>query len=284
MADGDAGYITTTTAGVFIPEVWEKEIIQALYGDLIADRVGWVKDAPKGTDTVHVPKLKALTAEQVVEGTALTGKQNTEIEVTIPLDQHWAVPLTISKRTVIQSMKDISVLDVYSRAAGKALAAHLDTKYFALYSGLSQTVDCLVEAAADDITDAYFREAIQVLDDAKVPMDDRHLVISPAQRKVMLGIDKFVDASKLGDNQAIRKGLLGELYGVKIWMSPYLTKATTRKNLLFHRDWACLAIQQAVEYEMQYMVMKKAYDLAPDILYGLAEMQDEMAVVITTQD
>ena len=56
------------------------------------------------------------------------------------------------------------------------------------------------------------------MDDADVPMDGRVLVIPPAVRKSIMGIDRYVSSDFVG-GRGVESGLIGNLYGVDIYVS-----------------------------------------------------------------
>jgi hypothetical protein len=73
------------------------------------------------------------------------------------------------------------------------------------------------------ITDAGIRKVIQTLDDADVPMDGRVLVLPPVARNVMMGLARFTEQAFVGDvgnNNTIRNGEIGNVYGVKVTSLP----------------------------------------------------------------
>jgi hypothetical protein len=77
-------------------------------------------------------------------------------------------------------------------------------------------------------------------------MDGRVLVIPPAVRKSIMGIDRYVSSDFVG-GRGVESGLIGNLYGVDIYVSsnaPVLevaaqnsvSTADTRGCLFFHKD------------------------------------------------
>ena len=59
---------------------------------------------------------------------------------------------------------------------------------------------------------------IQKMDDNDVPMEDRCLIILPATRNAIMGIDRYV-SSDFVSGQSVNSGLIGNLYGVDIYVS-----------------------------------------------------------------
>ena len=78
------------------------------------------------------------------------------------------------------------------------------------------TDDTLV--AGDEFTDAFFRDMIQKMDDNNVPMEGRNLIVPPATRKAIMGIDRYV-SSDFVSGGTVNNGLIGNLYGVDVYVS-----------------------------------------------------------------
>ena len=73
-------------------------------------------------------------------------------------------------------------------------------------------------AVTDVFTDLAFRELVKELDDNDTPMDNRFLVIPPSVRSQLMGIDRYV-SSDFVSSQGVQNGLIGQLYGVDIFVS-----------------------------------------------------------------
>ena len=97
---------------------------------------------------------------------------------------------------------------------------------------------------------------IQKLDDNNVPMESRLLIIPPATRNAIMGIDRYVSSDFVG-GQAVQSGLIGNLYGVDVYVSANCAtietaaansaaSVHTRSALLFHNNAIVLAEQQSV--------------------------------------
>lgn len=284
MADQDDGYITTTTADVYIPERWLPEVWDVLYQSMVMRNLVRYYEVPPGTDVIHLPQMKKLVAEAITEGTALVGAQNTELKYDITINQQYGVPVTISDRVLTQNILGDGLKREYIRRAGEAIAYQIDQHLLGLYSGLSQTVNCYsTGTTAGHITDAYIRKAIQYLDEAGAPENDRHLVICPLEKNTLLGIDKFSLASNYGDGSVVQKGAWGEIYGVKVWVTNAVATSTTRKNLMFHRDFAGLAVQVPLKIAELYQPLKVATDVVVSALYGYSELRDAFGVTLATK-
>ena len=138
------------------------------------------------------------------------------------------------------------------------------------------------------MTDAGVRRTIQRLDDADVPMTDRFLIVPPTTRNTLMGIDRFSSESFVGEqgqNNTIRNGQVGDLYGVKAYVTTNAdsgagSSGADRICLMAHKDAFVLAEQMGVRSQTQYKQEWLATLFTTDMLYGVAELRDSSAVAL----
>ena len=136
--------------------------------------------------------------------------------------------------------------------------------------------------------DAGIRRSIQRLDDADVPMTDRCLIVPPTTRNTLMGLARFTEQAFVGDvgsSNTIRNGMIGDLYGVKAYVSTNADTAagnstTDRICLLAHKDAFVLAEQMGVRSQTQYKQEYLGTLFTSDMLYGVAELRDDAAVAL----
>jgi hypothetical protein len=149
-------------------------------------------------------------------------------------------------------------------------------------------------ATGDNFTDLALREAIKLMDDADVPMDSRVLVIPPAARKSIMGIDRYVSSDFVG-GRGVESGLIGNLYGVDVYVSsnaPTLETAAqnaggsidVRGCLFFHKDALVMAEQMAVRSQTQYKQEYLSTLFTSDTLYGVETYRPEAGFIIAIAD
>ena len=273
MADA---YFTSTTHDKFIPEIWGKEVQIAREEKLImAPRVErFDVEFSGGGDILHIPKITNLSAGNIstTDGT-LDASVNTEGEVTLTVDKWKGVAINVLDIVAAQSRYDL--MKFYTQKMGYALALAVDDDLMALYDNLSTNT---VGTYNTDITDATLRSAVQKLDEANAPMEERFMVIKPAQKNALLGIDKFVRYDALGSaSTGIRKGDLGELYGVTTFVSTNVVKATNdTKNLMWQKSAFGLAMVKDVKVE-EFARTAFTKRIGASELYGVAELRDDHA-------
>lgn len=298
------GNVTTTTVDAFIPEIWSQESIFAttnasvfLNNSLV--RVDWNDTMVKG-DTLHIPKFSAVTVGTKNAGSDVTFTNYTESTKDISIDQHKYFAFKVEDIARVQASPDL--VAGYSMQGGAGLAKDIDTYIAALIQNttVTQNVGNLNTAgtAYGDITDAVIRNGIQLLDEANAPDADRHLVISPEQKNAILGIDKFVLDSSLGDNSRIRTGIIGSIpmYGLTVWVSNNLAVTASsasvsagsplqvkRKDcMMFQKEAFGVVIQKQPTVNSWYNPAAIATEVVGDIIYGAADIEPTFAVEVRT--
>lgn len=273
-------YTTATTAAAFIPELWSSFVQVARESNLIMANLVRRFDVEVASygDILHVPNLTNFSAGNIStsDGT-LDASANTESTTDITIDKWKGCKVNVLDIVKAQSKQDL--MKYFSGKIGYALGLVVETDLTALAPSLSQTVGTF----NTDFTDANLRRAIQYLDDALAPFEDRHYLFKPAGRNTLLGIDKFVryDAVPMGRGESpILKGNIGELYGARVHISPNTYKTSNNtSNMLFHRDTFGLAMQKKAKIE-QWARTAFTDVMAGQELYGVKEMRDDQGCEI----
>ena len=292
-------HVTNTTGATFIPELWSDEIIAAYKQNLVmANLVSKMSFKGKKGDTLHIPKPTRGAASLKAASNQVTLQAATESEVQVLVNKHYEYSRLIEDITEVQALA--SLRKFYTGDAGYALAKQVDTDLLQLGRGVqggngtvaydkaviaSDGSTLYTGANEDAITDAGIRKVIQTLDDADVPMDGRVLVLPPVARNVMMGLARFTEQAFVGDvggSNTIRNGEIGNVYGVKVYVSTNCETATgaARIGMMFHKDAFVLAEQMGVRSQTQYKQEYLGTLFTSDMLYGVKELRDEAAVAI----
>lgn len=270
------GYVTPTTVDKFIPELWAKEIVSAMNGKLVMrDIVFNYPIVGKSGDTVHLPKLANLTAEAITPGTDLQGKVNTEDSVDVSINQFYGVPMSIHDIAALQS--DVDLMRAYTGKAGEAMAVKIDSSLLALYSGFTYDIN-----ATTDITDANLRKAVEYLDIANAPEDNRYLIIYPTQKNALLALDKFTLNANFGSVQPVQRGLFGSIYGLNVIVTTQVPFSSKRKNIVMHRDALVLCMQKDIGFKISDRALGVCTDLVAYAVWGVQNMRADFGVTIST--
>ena len=313
--------VDKTAAGTFIPEIWSDEVIAAYQKNLkMAPLVKRLAMTGKKGDVIHIPKPIRGAASAKAEAVAVTIQANLESELTVTVDRHFEYSRLIEDIVEVQALS--SLRQFYTEDAGYQLALKVDTDlinaatgfgngtrtaaptdasswvnsnayYVNASSGLA-TFAADTVATGDNFTDLALREAIKLMDDADVPMDSRVLVIPPAARKSIMGIDRYVSSDFVG-GRGVESGLIGNLYGVDVYVSsnaPVLETAAqnaggsidVRGCLFFHKDALVMAEQMAVRSQTQYKQEYLSTLYTADTLYGVETYRPEAGFIIAIAD
>ena len=307
-----SNHVTNTTAATFIPEIWSDEIIAAYKNNLVlANAVNKMSHVGKKGDTIHIPKPTRGSASAKAASTQVTLIAATESEVQVSIDKHYEYSRLIEDITDVQAQP--SLRRFYTEDAGYALGKQVDSdlgllcKTFGDDNGsgsdfvhsnsfyvdgangiAAYAVDTV--AVTDVFTDLAFRELVKELDDNDTPMDGRFLVIPPSVRSTIMGIDRYVSADFVSSSP-VQNGLIGQLYGVDIYVSNNLPVVETAAAnsasavdtvgaIMSQRDAMVLVEQMGVRTQTQYKQEYLGDLMTADTLYGVKTVRPESGLVI----
>lgn len=247
--------VTVTTANVFRPDVWSKEALLARESNLVLVPLvkHYDRDISSAGQTLEIPNVSNLTANLKVANTQVTLNAPTETKTQVTINQHYECSLLIEDIVDAQSAYDLA--KEYTEKTGYALAEKMD-KFCAVTMNGAGTYTIGQYGAV--LNDQVILAANRYLDDAKAPQTGRNLAVSPQGKQEMLNIDKYIryDAIGIGGtSNSILNGQIGEIYGVKVFMSQNLvvTAATPTQNnhLFFQTDAMALAVQRDIKFANQ---------------------------------
>jgi N4-gp56 family major capsid protein len=308
LGTGNVTQSAVNSAG-FIPEVWSDEIIASYKKNLVAaNLIKKMNMKGKKGDVVHFPAPARGSASAKTASSQVTLIAETGTEKTVTIDKHFEYSRLIEDFAEVQALS--SLRRFYTDDAGYSLATRIDTDILAL-AGFVQGGTANYNTAviggdgstAFDITantnsgnetalaDAGIRKVIQTLDDADVPMDNRFFIVPPVARNTLMGLDRFTEQAftgEVGSANTIRNGQIGDIYGVKVYVStncPTVATSSTadvnpRVCLMAHPEFAVLVEQLGIRVQTQYKQEYLGTLLTADTLYGVGELRDTSAVAV----
>jgi hypothetical protein len=285
VATGASEFVDKTISdGVFSPDKWAKEVLRATEANLVfAKNVNraFEDDAQVGR-TVKVASIGNLAARAKSENTAITYETVAETATTITLNI-WDYA-AVGVEDIIKVQSQVDVQNEYQRKIGYAIAKDIDTALAAAPSGFSQNLGTLGTLFTDD----QVRRAVQYLDDADAPEDERVLIMSPAEKNDKLALDRWSNALYRGGTagQQVSRGQIGsEIYG----LTPFVTTNTKAQaggqadNTVMHREAYALVIQREPRMHMFYDIDFFSWKIAAEVIFGHAEMRDTFGVYLKGQ-
>lgn len=295
------GAVGKSDIGTFVPEIWSDQIIAAYKKKLVlANHVQKMSMVGKRGDTVHVPKPTRGAASAKAENTAVTLQNATEGELVMYIDKHYEYSRMIED--IVSKQALASLMKFYTDDAGYALAKKVEDDLFQLGKSLGNgtgaswvhsnsfqfnTSTGKLEAYDADGTadigvfsDAGLRDAIQVLDDADVG-ENRVLIIPPSAKNAILGNTRYT-SSDFVNGRPVNNGLIGNLYGVDVYVSTNCPVIETgvKAGLLMDKDAFMLIEQMGIRTQTQYKQEYLADLFTADTIYGTSVYRPECGVVL----
>ena len=329
---------TVTTSDKFIPELWSDEVIarykQAL---VVANLVTKVNFKGKKGDTLHLPIPARGSASAKAANTQVTLIADTATEVNVLINKWFEYSKLYEDIAEMQALS--SMRKFYTDDGGYALAKQVDQDLMLMghyFNGGNTTVSATnaweTAVIGGDgstafsgagtgngtaLTDAGLRRAIQTLEDNDVPSNELKLVIPPVEMNVLRSISRFTEQAFRGDGDALKTGMMGNLYGVEVFVSsncPWvhvdgdgnqatnfsgtsLTASTVdsfgltvdftsdtdtkyRACLLMHKDAVVHAEQQGIRTQSQYKQEYLGTLVTSDTVYGVKTVRDYAGLAI----
>ena len=273
-------HVTGSTAAAFIPELWSDEVIAGYKKNLVlANLVTRMSHVGKKGDTIHIPSPSRGAANAKAASTEVVLNSPATADIAVLLNKHYEYSTLIED--IVEKQALSSLRRFYTEDAGYALATQVDTDLFALVSALNGGTQLGGDGGSStaDITDAGIRKFMLVLDNNDVPMTDRSLVIPPVAKSDMLGIARFTEQAFIGSGSAIKTGMMGNVYGVEVFVSSACpVSGSNRVGAMIHKDALVLAEQQSVRSQTQYQQQYLGDLFTADTIYGVKELRDDAGI------
>lgn len=307
-------FIASTTSGEaasFVPEQWSNEVIAPYKASrILAGLVTRWNFVGQYGDTIHVPTFVRGSANTKAAESVVTPNVTNSTLTDVSIDKHIEYTVLIEKFAEVQAMP--SMRRAYVDDAGYAISRKIDWDLHLLARSAASpsavavggnvpgaeyadavigsdgttTWDPSASASAGNaaaLADAGVRRMLRTMDDNNVPMEGRAFVIPPVELESLRGIARFTEQAFTGESGAsnvIRTGLMGDLYGVPVYVTsncPYVldTAASNdqRAGMLLHKAAFVLVEQQRIEAVQAFLSEFLATQLTWHTIYGVKEVR-----------
>lgn len=265
--------------------------------------------AAKVGDTITVRKPTTFTAEEYVRANGINIQNATETGIPVVLNHFADVSFAVTSEDLTLKIKDFS--EQFLNPAMEAIAQKIDRDVLALRDDISAEVGVVggENAYAWDNPRVAI-DAGRELDQAKVPMTERRLVVGPITKAEWLGDDLFNRADARGDTEGLLEASLGRrVFGFDPYMTQNITvpaqtsgNSTTEVGVAFHRTAFALAFrplalpqgaQNAAIANYKGFGLRVVYDydmdakqdvVSIDCLYGTKTLDANRAVLVKGAD
>ena len=246
--------MTATTMATYLQEQWSTLASITYRSNVVLANLmdrRWEPEIGVGRgDTVNVPNFTQNTGANKRStfgtGATITFDSVTEAQTQLLIDQ---MAYKAFRMPVEMSAQTMSVYTpLLTNGIGEAIALKVDSE---LAGDGTNGLDALTAIGTDnvDITEDTLFTAETNLGDQNAPVENRHLVVSPASRASLMKIEMFRNAlyaAAIGNLDGSKgRGFLGQGLTYDVWESNNLEAGTSgKKNAMFQME--CIAYAEQV--------------------------------------
>lgn len=274
---------TNTTLASVVGLLWSKKM-NNFYRDNLKAAAFFTdlsSDFQAGAKSVYIPNVTEMTAHTKSNASVVTLNNPTDTKLTLTVDTWMECSFAIEKKEMEQVLKQYSYMEVLMKNAAYTVSAAYEDAILALFTGFSQTVGTSAAALAD----SNIRRAIQYLDEARAPQEDRAFFFTPKQVwSDLQAIDRFSLIVNTQGADPVLKGHIGYLYGLPVVMSERIGATNGSANsCLAHKD-AIVHASTIMDVDSNYIPQYLSTVVTADVVYGVLENRDTSGVWIKTAD
>ncbi len=221
----------------WVPQYWANESMEILVENLqIAALVyrDFENILSQHGDTVNTRKPGTFKARNKTLNSNIRLQDATVTNIPVVLNQHKHVSFRIRDREQARSFADL--VEEYLKPAMIALASDIDRMLLAQAARFLRTDGLTAGALGTDASVASILECRKNLNNNKVPLAGRSLLISSKDEAALLALEIFINAAKVGDDgSALREASLGRRLGFDVYMCQNVCgpTATADTNITF---------------------------------------------------
>jgi len=293
---------TNVDLAAMIGEIWSDMVLKPTFANAIASNffTDLSSYATNGGDIIHIPNIYTnvfSASTQSTQGNGVVDQSVAQVDETLTINTHKYIAWIIGDKDMVQLFTKYSLNEKYIAIAVSTLIDALEASLFGLWSGLSTNV---VGDTATVLTDAEIVEAISKLDTLNFDvMNKAMFFFHPfVYWRQVATISKYytyqtsqlpiIRDGNFGSFDSSR-GLRGQVYGIPIATSTNVVKGlSTYRNLLAMPEAFCFAIQNKgagkVRTQVAYQLQNLGTLAVVDMIYGVAELRDNAAVLINAND
>jgi hypothetical protein len=178
-----------------------------------------------GTKAIEVCRVGAMSAKLKTGGGEYTPQHTDDEMIEIKLDKHTYIDFIVEDTLTVSSK--VNKITANGTEAGRAIANSIETTIAdAIVAGAGTNFGSL----STRLTPSGILLANKWFDDQKAPEDyKRHLFISSDGKSALLGETPFSSYSVIGTDQAVRFGIMPEIYGVIPVLNSFLPTSGSGK-------------------------------------------------------
>ena len=286
-------YSSGTENAVFIPEMWGDAIRSTFKKNLVLGALAndYSSLVAGSGDKIHIPTFADVAdAAAKTQYDAVTYANNTEVEITMDINQHYYTAAMVEDMAKVQANSDL--LGGYADSIGYKLALHLED---ALAAKLSTSTRAINMDNGDATVDRQLSRArivaiVRHLYKVGINPEDCVMVLSTRLYASLFNLDDFVHAEKIALAN-FPTGTVGTVMGIPVIVSPRIHRNLIAAGavdeaggnidddlypggFVIQKSGLMVAYSKYptanAEYDMDYI----AHKLVTDVVYGCGLLHD----------
>jgi len=267
----------------FIPKMYSMNVLKAVKHKLVVVPIvnhAYEAELVRG-DAINIPVTNVVTATEVTIGTEGTIKDPfTEDEVTLTVNKYYEAPVVVDYMSRRQSQVDLVGNAVEESAY--AISKIMDYTLCELFDALSDGGGYGTDGSA--VTDDVLIDAVEELDSADVPEENRSWVFDPSVKADLLTIDKFVRMDYFAGDTIPTGAFRKDVYGAPVLITNNLVASTTGNiGAYLHKDALAIVIQENLTVDRVEQPLKHQLTINTTALWGVIELRDTFGCEILTR-
>lgn len=268
----------------FVPDLYSKNVLMALKSKLVVVPVvnhSYEAEMVLG-DGLYIPRSQAVTATEVTIGTEGVQSDPTTTAITLTINKYFEAPATIDYMTRRQSQ--VNVVSLAEDESAYAISKKIDSTLCDEFSNLNGGTVRGADGSA--WTDNVLIAAVEEVDEADVPDENRVWVSDPSVKADILKIDKFVRNDYFAGDTVVNGMFRKDIYGAPLLITNNLTavsSGTGSYGVYMHRDALAIAIQENLDVDRVDQPLKHQVVINTTALWGVVELRDTSGVPIYTR-
>lgn len=291
--------ITRTSGAAFIPQVWANTALEVLRANIVLAKLV-TRDTDvtpfQVGDTLNIPYPGTFVANDKVANAGVTLQVPTGSTTSVVLNKHKEVSFIVED--ALRALANQDVMQRYVTAGMVAIAEQIESDLLGLYTAFTYTTG----TGGTDLSAATLRATRKMMNDNKAPRNTRAMIISDKDEIALLGDTTLQQYFAFQKPDAIANGSIGSLFGFDLYQSQLVPFATNTKNLAFDPGAIILASRGlpdapagsgaqtsvitdpvsglTLRCTMAYNPTNLGVQITLDVLYGVAKLRNEKAVVV----
>jgi len=274
---------STLGTNKFIKALYSKNVVEAVKSHLVAVPrfdSSWERELNQG-DTLYITKTNTVTATEVTIGTeGPVGNPFNTAAVTLTIDQYYEANVPLDHMSRRQSQ--VNLFSQGEREAAYAINKKIDSTVCDLFSSLSGGTGHGTDGSA--ISDTVLIAAVEEIDEADAPDEERSWIFDPSAKADLMLIDKFVRVD-YGYGDPVPTGTFRkDVYGAPVLITTNLTTNSTGKYGVYaHKKAIAVAIVEDLDTEIVPQRLKHQSIVNSIALWGVIELIDTFGTPILTR-